>query len=165
MRIRIFIITLSVLLMFQGCIFAQSKQVDLENGFKIEQLLEQLKDKDYEVRKKALNALNKQGEIHSLDDLTTKALIPLLQDSDWRIRARVVIVLHNVNNKKMVIDPLIAVLSDESVPVVVGAMQTLSGIADEKVISEISKLLDSDNLQIRITAEEILTKAAKKTGS
>lgn len=158
MKIRLFKFTVGLILMLTGCVLAQSNSYNPKQDFKRKELLEQLKNKDYEIKKGALNALNKQGEIALLDDIVAQKLIDLLQDPDWRIRSRVVIVLGKVKNGDMVVDPLIAVLSDESAPVVIGAIQTLGKNGDKKSIVEISKLLDSKHPQVRMAAEEILIK-------
>jgi tetratricopeptide (TPR) repeat protein len=126
----------------------------MEKKKDVKGLIEALKHRETDVRKKAAEALGKIGD--------TKAVEPLIQalkDENLNVRLGGVAALGRIGDTKAV-GPLIQALKDESIRG--GAATALGEIGDARAVDPLIRALKDENLSVRDAAGKALKKRRMK---
>lgn len=132
---------------------SQPSSISEDSATKLATLLQMLKDKDSNVRKKAAEELGPFRNEEAVD-----ALLQALKDKDSSVRWNATAGLGRIRNEKA-IDPLITALSDEDSNVRGNAAWALGEIANENSINSLNQsALHDENVNVRRSAEDALKK-------
>jgi HEAT repeat protein len=130
---------------------------EMEEKGDVEGLIHALKDDSENVRREAMNALERIG-----DSRATEPLIELLQDPDITIQEEAITVLGRIQDKKAV-QPLIQTLNNQHIGIRWKAAEALGKIGDPKATEALLQTLHDPDKTIQEEAITALGRIQDKT--